>query len=181
MQSHRKIRLMTLIAVCFFLLSVDARSLPPSAADIDQLKAAFIYNFTKYISFPDASRLTSYKIGVLGDSEILTPLRQIAEKKMINDKPIMVYHFKTLSDLRACQILFISSSFTEPIPDILGGLVNRATLTIGDAPDLCRQGVMINFFLQSDMLKFELSHQRLEAAGFKVSSQLLKLARLVTE
>ncbi|HDP67018.1 MAG TPA: YfiR family protein, partial [Candidatus Marinimicrobia bacterium] len=167
--------------VCFFLLSVNARSLPPSATDIDQLKAAFIYNFTKYISWPDASRLTSYKIGVLGDSEIFTPLRQIAEKKMINDKPIEVYHFRSLSDLRACQILFISPTVKEPIPDILGGLVNRTTLTIGDAPDLCRQGVMINFFLQSDMVKFELNPQRLEAAGFKISSQLLKLARLVAE
>ncbi len=180
-QSPRNIRLTTLVSVCIALLSVNARSSSPSAADIDQLKAVFIYNFTKYITWPDTARITTFKIGVLGDSDILDPLQQLAVKKMINNKPIEVCHFESLSHLHACQILFISPSVRVPIPDILNQLGNQATLTIGDAPGLCKQGVMINFFQQSDMVKFELNPHRLAAAGFQVSSQLQKLAQIVVE
>lgn len=78
-----------------------------------------------------------------------------------------------------CHILFISESNANQIEEILSKLKNRATLTVSDTPGFCERGIMINFFSQGDMLKFEMNPGKLENAGLKVSSQLQKLARII--
>jgi hypothetical protein len=103
----------------------------------------------------------------------------LAEKKLANDKSIEVHHFKTIQDLQDSQILFISASEKEQIGAILSTLGNKPILTISDTPGFCERGIMINFFMQGDMVKFEMNPVKLESAGLKASSQLQKLARIV--
>ncbi|MDD5230987.1 MAG: YfiR family protein, partial [Candidatus Marinimicrobia bacterium] len=62
---------------------------------------------------------------------------------------------------------------------ILKQIANRRTLTIASTTGFCKRGVMINFFIQDDMVKFEMNPAKLESAGLKASSQLLKLARII--
>jgi hypothetical protein len=177
-QLHRFLISLLVIGV-IDLVPVKAGSPENSETDIDQLKTAFIYNFTKYIIWPDRNQAKTFKIGVLGKSNIVAPLQELAEKKLANDKSIEVHHFKTIQDLQDSQILFISASEKEQIGAILSTLGNKPILTISDTPGFCERGIMINFFMQGDMVKFEMNPVKLESAGLKASSQLQKLARIV--
>jgi hypothetical protein len=177
-QLHRFLISLLVIGV-IDLVPVKAGSPENSETDIDQLKTAFIYNFTKYIIWPDRNQAKTFKIGVLGKSNIVAPLQELAEKKLANDKSIEVHRFKTIQDLQDSQILFISASEKEQIGAILSTLGNKPILTISDTPGFCERGIMINFFMQGDMVKFEMNPVKLESAGLKASSQLQKLARIV--
>jgi len=116
---------------------------------------------------------------VIGNSDIVNSLRRVAEKKFVKNIPIRVAHYQSVDDLRYCHILFISASEKNQLDPILAKLKKRKTLTIGDTPGFCESGVMINFFMQEDRLKFEMNLAKLESAGLKASSQIKKLARIV--
>jgi len=179
MQPYYKIILSVIIVVAMTILSASAGLPENSDSDIDNMKAAFIYNFTKYIKWPNLDNNHVFKIGVLGNSEITISLQELAAKKLIERKSIEVFHFKAVQDLKFCHILFISESENQNVLEILSTQGNRATLTIGESEGFCERGVMINFFLQDGMVKFEMNSMSLEDAGLKVSSQLQKLARIV--
>ena len=172
----------SLIIIAIITLNAFVTSANPtemSNSDIANLKAAFIYNFTKYITWPNSDETKTFKIYVLGDSEIATSLQKVAQKKMINDKPIKIRNINNIQDSCSCQIVFVSESAITKISEIISKLGNQPILTIGDTPQLCEQGIMINFFMQSGQIKFEINTKRLGNSGLKVSSQLQKLARIV--
>jgi len=172
--------IINLIFVLFMgVMAIEAGLPENSESDIENLKAAFIYNFTKYITWPDMENRNTFKIGVIGDSEIAKSLGQIASKKQVNNKPIKVYRIHSVQDFRDCQILFVSSSEKDRISEILSALGQKTILTIGDTPGFCEYGIMINFFIQGGLVKFEMNSTRLERVGLKARSQLRKLARIV--
>ncbi len=179
MRQYYKFIISLSIFVAFIILPASPVNPESPDSDIDDLKAAFIYNFTKYIKWPIPNINNTFKIGVLGDSEVIVSLQKLATKKLVDNKPIEIVHFDSFQNLRFCHILFISESENQNIAEILSALGNNATLTIGDSPDFCERGIMINFFLQNEMVKFEMNPASLENAGLKVSSQLQKLARIV--
>lgn len=163
-----------------FIIHLAGTALPASPdSKIEDLKAAFIYNFTKYIKWPIPNINNSFKIGVLGDSPVIASLQKLASKKLVDNQPIEIIYFEAFQDLKFCHILFISESENKNFADILAALGENATLTISDSPDFSERGIMINFFIQDEMVKFEMNPTRVENAGLKASSQLQKLARII--
>jgi len=180
MRKYQKIVLSVLMVL---ITSLVAGTAAPQNSDIetDNLKAAFIYNFTKYITWPDSEGYPEFRIGVLGYSKITESLEKVASKKTVDGKSIEVYHFSTIQNLVPCQILFVSSSEKDNIPEIISALKNSPTLTltIGDTDGFCERGIMINFFSQNSTIKFEMNPVSVKNAGLIASSQLQKLARIV--
>ena len=146
---------------------------------IYNLKSVFVYNFTKYINWPEFEKKEFFTITVLGDNQIFHPLKLIAEKKMVSGKKIKVKLIKTVQEIEPCEILFISGSFTDDIKIILKKINGKNVLTIGDSSGLCKKGIGICLFPHEGGVKFELSQKVLREAGLTASSQLLKLAILV--
>ncbi len=152
---------------------------PGMSADINDLKAVFIFNFTKYITWPERDVSEVFRIGVIGDSRIINSLKQLAAKKTIDDKAIIVQYFADIQSVSYCHILFVSDSHKHLVGRILEKLSGWPTLTISDSAGLCQKGIMINFYLKEGMIKFELNPGQAEKSGLKVSSQLQKLALIV--
>jgi len=141
------------------------------------LKAAFIYNFTKYIDWEE-SEPNEFSIGVIGSSHTYNSLLEMAKSKTANEKRIVVRHFDKPDEIINCNILFISSNSTNQLSSILGK-VNKGTLTISEEEGAAEQGTAFNFVVVNDKLKFEANVKAINAAGLKASSQLLKLAKIV--
>ncbi|MDD5539592.1 MAG: YfiR family protein [Candidatus Marinimicrobia bacterium] len=173
----------TLLKILGFLLAVIVSTkahLPLNPGpELNNLKTAFVYNFTKYIAWPQIEKDQTFIIGVLGDDEIISSFQQMAEKKLVGKLPIQIKHYKSLRELKYCHILYIAESKNTQLEAILKQIANRRTLTIASTTGFCKRGVMINFFIQDDMVKFEMNPAKLENAGLKASSQLLKLARII--
>jgi hypothetical protein len=142
------------------------------------LKAAFIYNFTKYIDWGTYDRDSMFVIGIAGDSPIIESLHAIAATSRINNKKIIVKSINSSREIPDCDIVFISKKCRMPLNYILGK-TRPGQLTISEQPGFAEAGTAFNFVLVNNRLKFEANLKAISSAGLKAGSQLLKLAILV--
>ena len=143
------------------------------------LKAAFIFNFTKYIEW-DNDNDNSFIIGIVGPSGIDAPLTEIAKTSTVKNKNIVIKHFNSPDNIEYCNILFIPKAAPFSLLSILNR-TSKGTLTISEEPGLAKLGTAFNFVLQNDRLKFEANLKTIYSANLKVSSQLLKLAIIIDQ
>src|SRR5207245_4947887 len=111
-----------------------------------QLKAAFIYNFAKFVEWPaDAFPApdSPFVIGIIGDNPFDDTLGQTVRNKQINGHPFRVIQFKTLADLKSCQILFVSLSERKRLAEILRPLLGASVLIVSDLDHCLRACGMI--------------------------------------
>ncbi len=142
------------------------------------LKAAFIYNFTRYVDWDPGMQEDEFVIGVVGPSRIVNALSEIARNNFVNNRSIKIKYFSKPEDIEYCNILFISQRSPFSLQSILNK-VNRGTLTISEQAGFARDGTAFNFVIVNDKLKFEANLKAINAAGLKAGSQLLKLAIIV--
>jgi hypothetical protein len=167
--------------VVFFFSSTLSQS---SAAGEYQVKAAFLYNFAKFVEWPSSSfsdATAPLRICVLGQDPFGEELRDIANDKTVNGRKLQVSPVADLRAARTCHILFIASSEKAQVKQALEGLRGSDALTVGDTKGFVEQGGMINFVLENDRVRFEVNHKAADQAGLKVSSKLLNVARSVIE
>lgn len=165
----------------FFLFLITFLSVTVAAQGSEQeanLKAAFIYNFTKYIDWGNYNGRNEFVIDVLGDTPIENSLEQIAKDNTVNDKPIVVHILDNPSKARDCDILFISKDCGFTLKKILSK-ISKGVLTISEQPGYAEQGTAFNFIIINNRLKFEANLNAISSAGLKAGSQLLKLAKIV--
>ncbi len=142
------------------------------------LKAVFIYNFTRYIEWNVDQDENEFVIGILGPSSIDKPINEIARTNTVNNRRIVVKHFSKPEDISYCHILFIPRSSPVPIQSVLDKTA-KGMLIISEEPGFARLGTAFNFIPVKNKIKFEANLKAINAAGVKVSSQLLKLAIII--
>lgn len=147
-----------------------------------ELKAAFIYNFTKFIEWPPESlpiTNTSFVVGVAGFSPTTVELKKIAHDRKIGGRDLVVIDVKTPAALGNVQILLIPAAEDSRLKGWLASVRGRPVLTIGESEAFAQQGGMINFLRAEEKIRFEIYMDQVDAASLKVSAQLQKLARIV--
>ncbi|HEX4499515.1 MAG TPA: YfiR family protein [Thermoanaerobaculia bacterium] len=144
------------------------------------VKAAFLYNFTKFVDWPAAAfpDATSLKVCLLGEDPFGRSLQAVAGEPVENRKLVIV-RADAPPKPGGCQVLFISRSEREKLPQILAALKDSPVLTVGDTKGFVDQGVIINFILEGSKVRFEINTDAADKAGLKVSSKLLQLARRI--
>jgi hypothetical protein len=166
---------------CLWLLLPAAA---PASAQVShpteyQLKAAFLYNFAKFIDWPpDAlpDDQSPFVIGVLGDNPFGNTLEQTVAGKKINEHPIAIRPFATIAEATNCQILFISSSEKKRFAETIRALHAVAVLTVSDADQFIESGGMVNFVPEAGKIRFQINDTAARSARLKISSKLLSLA-----
>ena len=144
-----------------------------------QLKAAYLFNFAKFIdwpqeAFPDAK--APFLIGILGDSPFGNDLQQTVAGKKINEHEIAVRPFRNPAEATNCHILFISTSEKKRLPEIIQSLRGTAVLTVGETEQFIETGGMVNFVEEASKIRFQINDTAAKAARLKISSKLLSLA-----
>lgn len=145
-----------------------------------QVKAAFLYNFAKFVDWPAEAFAGSngmLVIGVIGDDPFGGSLDQAINGKTINGRPLVVRRLRWGQDLRSCHIIFISSSERQRLKQIIESLRGVSVLTVGDMGQFNQQGGIINFILEANKVRFEINSRGADQARLKVSSKLLSLAK----
>jgi hypothetical protein len=171
-------------AVCVVVLFLSSAQAQSQTAGEYQIKAAFLYNFAKFVEWPasdfaDASG--PLRICVFGQNPFGQQLREITSEKVVNGHKLQIMPLADLQLARTCHILFIASSEKAQLKRILEDLKGSSALTVGDSEGFVEQGGMINFVLENERVRFEVNHKAAEQAGLKISSKLLNVARSVTE
>lgn len=163
----------------FFLCTAFSANRQNDKASEYNLKAAFIYNFTKYIEWNAAADEGNFTIGIIGTSPINAPLVEIVKTETVNGKKITIKQFSNPSEISFCNILFISRNTNASLPDILAKTDNKGTLVVSEQENYAREGSAINFVIVNRKLKFQANVNAINEAGLTASSQLLKLAIIV--
>lgn len=147
------------------------------------VKAAYIYNFAKFVEWPPGKSSdagATIAVCVLGKDPFGPALATI-EGKSVGERKIRVKRNPPLQEAKNCDIVFIAASEKEQLSRILEALGNSGVLTVGDTEGFARQGVMINFYMENKNVRFAINPKAAGRAGLKISSGLLRIARIVGE
>ena len=121
------------------------------ATSEDQVKAAYLYNFAKFVEWPApdfASPTAPIRLCLLKDQSLESQLNQIVKGKTIAGRPVTVVPVRNGEESRSCHILFINSSHNRQAKHIIEVLRGTSVLTVGEAPGFVEEGGIINFVLQ---------------------------------
>jgi uncharacterized protein DUF4154 len=149
-----------------------------------QVKAAYLFNFLKFVEWPGdplADTHGRWVIGIVGDNPFGDELTQIISGKTVQGHELQVRRFQPGEDLHACHILFISASEKKRLPSVLATLNSSSVLTVADMDHFIESGGMIQFVMEDKRVRFAIDVGASGRARLKVSSKLLSLARTVTE
>lgn len=147
-----------------------------------QLRAAFVLNFLRYVDWPErsfASQEAPLILGVLG-GESSANLAGISGK-VVKGHPVAVRSVYGIDDAKGCHALYFSDPDVRRIVTLLRGLQNLPVLTVSDAEGFIDIGGMIGLVPGDNRLQFEVNLSGLSQAQLKASSQLLRLARNVID
>jgi YfiR/HmsC-like len=157
----------------------SAQSSPPGEY---QLKAAFLFNFAKFIDWPPASFTNpqaSFSICILGADPFGSAMDELLQGKTIGDRRVSVQRSHQIADMRHCQMVFVSSSEKARVREIIEGLKGTNALVVGETEGFAAAGGAIQFAIEDNHVRFLINTDAAERAGLKVSSKLLSLARVV--
>lgn len=167
------------LALLLFFLSFAFTCFAQTQPTEYQIKAAFLFNFAKFIEWPPAAfpqTNSPIVIGVLGKNVFGTDLESTIRNKTVNGRPFEFKTFDSLTEATNCQILFISPSKKDDFANILKGLQNSSVLTVSETDEFIKAGGMINFVIQDNKVRFQINDDAAKKAGLKISSKLLTLA-----
>ena len=171
---------------CFSILLVvfmTANMSESKAQQVDyKYHSLFMYNFTRYIKWPDGAMENEFVIGVIGKSGITEHLEKMAQSKNVNGNPIVIKTFKMASEITDCHMLFIPDGSSSQFDEIRMQLAGKFTLVISEKPGLAKKGSDINFVVNNGKWNFEMNQASTDSRNLKVSSELSKFAaKIYTE
>lgn len=145
-----------------------------------QVKAAFVYNFIKFVEWP----LRDQSGNAAEDTVRLCVLGELPDKaafaaldgQEITGKRLFLVFLQEPGEIRDCQVLFLPSTVSNKLTDVLEVLQGQPVLTIGDTEGYAGRGVMINLYLDNKRVRFEINAETSGAAGLRISAKLLSLA-----
>jgi hypothetical protein len=117
---------------------------------------------------------------ILGEDPFGDALASV-EGKTVKDRKVVIKHCETLDDLDKCHILFISRPEEQNLSEILAKVKDWNTLTVSDMEGFAQRGGIISFITVEKKIRFEINLDAAERTRLKISSKLLRLAKIVED
>lgn len=144
-----------------------------------RLKSIWLEKFSKFIEWPTNDSLEYFTITILGKGDINQYLESIYKDRTIKDKPVRIRVIDHIDSLNGANILFINNDCAKDLDKILELVEDKPILTIGDTQGFARRGIIINFYLDQNKVRFELNISAAKSSGLDVDFRLLEAAKIV--
>lgn len=148
-----------------------------------QVEAAYLYNFLRFVDWPDDPPMESrspWVLCVVGDTSVGDDLKQLVSGKSVRGHDLEARKLPISADLRGCNVLFIGASEKKRLGWILTSLRGSSVLTVADMDHFVESGGMIQFVIQDSRVRVAIDVGATSRARLNVSSKLLSLAIAVT-
>jgi hypothetical protein len=170
----------------FLLLAIAwiACPAPPGdaqSASVDEVKAAFLFTFSKFVEWPAGVVAThpEFTIGVIDQEDIARALDNLGPRKSMDGRPLAVKRLSMKERALGVDILFIGKNDQASVAAILQGIQGTGVLTVSDFERFCQLGGAIQFQLDHDRMRFDINITATDHAGLSINSKLLSLARTI--
>jgi hypothetical protein len=158
---------------------------PAGAVSERSVKAAFLYKFASYVEWPDSATAgdTAIVIGVLGHTAFADELAQITTGRTVSNRPIVIRRLDEdeLADDLRLDVLFIGDEEREELPRVLAAIGQRPVLIVTESDGAIADGAIINFTVDAERVRFEVSLYAAEARRLRLNARLLAVAQQVHE
>jgi len=167
-----------------FCIAFPCLAIAQSANEVKemQVKAAYLYNFTKFVYWesPEGeSQPASITIGFY-HADLIADFLEKFVASSVQKPAIIIKRIANLDEgFSDCQLLYIDQSQKNDLPQILQRIKGSKVLTIGDMSGFAHKGGMIGFYLEDGRLKIEIDLTEVNNAGLKLSAKLIEVARIV--
>ena len=165
-------------AVAQGVLAQDAGA---AAVTERSVKAAYLYKFAGYVEWPDGQSGASapVTIGVLDATEMADELARITAGRLVNDRPVVVRQVSSGDSLAGIHVLFVGTRAGDRLGALLLPALERPILTVTESAGALASGSIINFTVDRERVRFEVSLPAAERSRLKLSSRLLAVAQRV--
>jgi hypothetical protein len=148
-----------------------------------RIKAAYLYQFGRYIEWPAttfADARSPFVIGILGESPLAADLDELARVKQIQNRPIVIRRFAAGGSVVGCHILFLPASLaagtqTEAIRQVSG----QGVLLVGEVPEILAWGGVVRFVVEENKVRIHIARKAARREGLTISAKLLQVAHVV--
>jgi uncharacterized protein DUF4154 len=147
-----------------------------------QVKAVFLFNFTQFVDWPAqsfADPRAPFVIGVLGRDPFGNALDEAVRGETVNGRALVVERYRSVAELKPCQILFIDRSAGTDANKTLESLGHQGTLTVSDSDAEAPSTVIIRFLSEGKKIRLRINVDSARDAGLTISSKLLRPAEVV--
>lgn len=172
-----------LIAASLCAAAGDGASASGPAPGEYEIKAAFLFNFAKFVEWPPAAlgENEPIRIGILGKDPFGPDLEKTIQGKKIGDHPVELERYADRLPQKLPHVLFICASEKKNQARILAQTNGTSTLTVSEADGFCEAGGIINFKRAERKVRFEINPKAGERQKFKLSSKLMGVALRVVD
>lgn len=173
-----KMKKLLFILLTFVFFSSYKVVLPDQSEEANaHVKAIYIYNFTKYIEWPQDYKDGNFVVGVMGtNTALLNELTKMASSKTVGSQKIEIQTVLSAVDAPKCNIIYILSDNSGQLADVTGKLKGKSTLIVTDKPGMAKLGSAINFVIFENKQKIELNKANIDKYKLKVASTLVEMA-----
>ena len=170
------------LVIALTVLFLPAGRAGAQEANEYEVKAAYLYNFARFVEWPDNVSLDPngpLVIAILGRDPFGGEIDRFIQGKTVNGRRLVIKRFSSLEAYEQCHILFVSSSEKRNLPRILAAVGNSSVLTVSETDRFAQIGGIINFITIENSIRFEINQAAAERVGLKISYKLLSLGRVV--
>lgn len=161
------------------MLLVAATMVNAQERPTHEIHAAMLFNFIKYVQWPNEGEAGEFVVGVIGDDNVFNTLNQWYNGKPKGSKKYVIKKLSSADESSNCQVVYVGKSKNKEFENIKNSISGKSVLTITDGNGLGQKGSCINFKVIDGKLKFELNQATVTSSNLKVSSQLSSMAILI--
>ncbi|NOS90345.1 MAG: YfiR family protein [Cyclobacteriaceae bacterium] len=141
-----------------------------------EIHAQMIYNFIKYIQWPNDSEPGEFVVGIIGEDDVYNTLKSYYDGKPKGAKKYSIRKLTGSEEAASCAVVYIGKNKSNQFENVKNAVAGKPILTITDSFNLGKKGSCINFKVIDGKLKFELNQTSVTASTLKVASQLSSMA-----
>lgn len=171
-----------LIALSLGLLGGIAANTAWGQAQEGDLKAAFVYNFAKFVEWPVENLPAGAPLQVcwFGPADGLGAALPKLEGKAAQGHEIRVRTVQARTEqLKSCHLLVVGDVETPRLHDIIRASNGLAALTVGTSERFVDAGGMIGLVTTNNKVQFEINLEAAQRANLRLVAQFVNLARTV--
>jgi hypothetical protein len=165
----------------FFFMILASATTVVSAQErpTHEIHSAMLYNFVKYVQWPNEGDGGNFVVGVIGDDRVFATLKQWYDGKPRGSKKYVIKKLSSTDEAGDCQVVYVGRSKNRDFDDIKTNIAGKSILTITDGNGMGERGSCINFKVIGGKLKFEINQAIVSGSNLKISTQLSSMAILI--